>query len=43
MSAVDALHRHGAEAAMVFLGVDGVLDGERRRARFVASTTMCPR
>jgi PII-like signaling protein len=37
MSAVDALHRHGAEAAMVLLGVDGVLDGERRRARFVAS------
>jgi PII-like signaling protein len=42
MSAVDALHRHGAEAAMVLLGVDGVLDGERRRARFVASNHDVP-
>jgi PII-like signaling protein len=42
MSAVDAFHRHGAEAAMVFLGVDGVLDGERRRARFVASNHDVP-
>ena len=42
MSAVDALHRHGAEAAMVLLGVDGVLDGERRRARFVASNREVP-
>jgi PII-like signaling protein len=42
MSAVDAFHRHGAEAAMVLLGVDGVLDGERRRARFVASNHAVP-
>jgi PII-like signaling protein len=42
MSAVDALHRHGAEAAMVLLGVDGVLDGERRRARFAASNHDVP-
>ncbi|MCW2978557.1 MAG: hypothetical protein JWO14_284 [Solirubrobacterales bacterium] len=42
MSAVDALHRHGAEAAMVLLGVDGVLDGERHRARFVASNHDVP-
>ena len=42
MSAVDALHRHGAEAATVLLGVDGVLDGERRRARFVASNHAVP-
>jgi PII-like signaling protein len=42
MSAVDAFHRHGAEAAMVFLGVDGVLDGQRRRARFVASNHEVP-
>jgi PII-like signaling protein len=42
MSAVDACHRHGAEAAMVFLGVDGVLDGERCRARFVASNHDVP-
>ena len=42
MSAVDAFHRHGAEAAMVLLGVDGVLGGERRRARFVASNHDVP-
>jgi PII-like signaling protein len=42
LSAVDALHRHGAEAALVLLGVDGVLDGERRRARFVASNHDVP-
>jgi PII-like signaling protein len=42
MSAVAALHRHGAEAAMVLLGVDGVLDGERRRARFVAANHGVP-
>jgi PII-like signaling protein len=42
MGAVAALHRHGAEAAMVLLGVDGVLDGERRRARFVASNRDVP-
>jgi PII-like signaling protein len=42
LSAVAALHRHGAEAATVLLGVDGVLDGERRRARFVASNRGVP-
>jgi PII-like signaling protein len=42
MGAVDAFHRHGAEAAMVLLGVDGVLDGERRRARFVAANRGVP-
>lgn len=42
IGAVDAFHRHGAEAAMVFLGVDGVLDGERRRARFVAANHGVP-
>jgi PII-like signaling protein len=42
MSAVDAFHRHGAKAAIVLLGVDGVLDGERRRARFVASNHEVP-
>jgi PII-like signaling protein len=40
--AVDALRRHGAEAASVLLGVDGVLDGERSRARFVASNRGVP-
>ena len=42
MGAVDAFHRHGAEAAMVLLGVDGVLDGERRRARFLAGNRGVP-
>jgi PII-like signaling protein len=42
LSAVAALHRHGAEAASVLLGVDGVLDGERQRARFVASNRGVP-
>jgi PII-like signaling protein len=42
LAAVDALHRHGAESATVLLGVDGVLDGERRRARFVAGNRGVP-
>lgn len=42
LSAVAALHRHGAEAATALLGVDGVIDGERRRARFVAGNTGVP-
>lgn len=40
--AVAALRRHGAEAATVLLGVDGVLEGERRRARFVAGNQGVP-
>jgi PII-like signaling protein len=42
LAAVAALHAHGAEAATVLLGVDGVLDGERRRARFVAANRGVP-
>jgi PII-like signaling protein len=42
LRAVDALYRHGAESATVLLGVDGVLDGERRRARFVAANRGVP-
>jgi PII-like signaling protein len=42
LGAVAALHRHGALAATVLLGVDGVLEGERRRGRFVASNTGVP-
>ena len=42
MAAVDSLHRHRADAATVLLGVDGVLDGERRRARFVAANRGVP-
>ena len=42
LTAVDAFFRHGAVSATVLLGVDGVLDGERRRARFVASNRGVP-
>jgi PII-like signaling protein len=42
LGAVAALHRHGAMAATVLLGVDGVLDGTRRRARFVAANGGVP-
>jgi PII-like signaling protein len=40
--AVAALHRRRAMAATVLLGVDGVLDGERRRGRFVAGNRGVP-
>jgi PII-like signaling protein len=36
------MYRHGADCATVLLGVDGVLDGERRRARFVAANRGVP-
>lgn len=42
LEAVAALKRHGAESATVLLGVDGVIDGERRRARFVAANRGVP-
>jgi PII-like signaling protein len=42
LGVVAALHRHGADATTVLLGVDGVLDGERRRARFVATNRGVP-
>ncbi len=42
LEAVAALRRHGADSATVLLGVDGVLDGERRRGRFVASNRGVP-
>ena len=42
LEAVAALKRCGADAATVLLGVDGVLDGERRRARFVAGNRGVP-
>jgi PII-like signaling protein len=42
LEAVAALRRHGADSATVLLGVDGVLDGERRRARFVAGNRGVP-
>ncbi|MBS1861378.1 MAG: DUF190 domain-containing protein [Actinobacteria bacterium] len=42
LDAVAALRRHGADSATVLLGVDGVLEGERRRARFVAGNRGVP-
>jgi PII-like signaling protein len=42
LEAVAALKRHGAESATVLLGVDGVIDGERRRARFLAGNRGVP-
>jgi len=42
LSAVEAMKKHGAQAATVLLGVDGVIDGERRRARFVAGNRGVP-
>jgi PII-like signaling protein len=42
LAAVAALRRHGADSATVLLGVDGVLEGERRRARFVAGNRGVP-
>ncbi|MBS1677965.1 MAG: DUF190 domain-containing protein [Actinobacteria bacterium] len=42
LEAVAALRRHGADSATVLLGVDGVIDGERRRARFVAGNRGVP-
>ncbi len=37
-----ALHRAGAEAAIALLGVDGVREGERRRARFFGRNAEVP-
>src|SRR4029077_12034200 len=42
LRAVDALYRHGAEWATVLLGLDGVLEGERRRARLLAANRGVP-
>jgi PII-like signaling protein len=42
LEAVAALKRQGAESAVVVLGVDGVIDGERRRARFLAGNRGVP-
>jgi PII-like signaling protein len=42
LGAVDALRRHGADSAVVLLGVDGALEGERRRARWFAANRDVP-
>jgi PII-like signaling protein len=39
---VECLHRHGLDGATVQLGLDGVLDGTRRRARFFARNLDVP-
>jgi PII-like signaling protein len=39
---VDLLHRRGIAGATVLLGVDGTIDGVRRRARFFAANTDVP-
>lgn len=38
----DLLHRRGVAGATVLLGVDGTLDGHRRRARFLARNASVP-
>lgn len=42
VAAVDLLRAAGADAAVVLLGVDGTLHGERRRARFFARNAGVP-
>jgi PII-like signaling protein len=42
VAAVDALRRAGADGASVLLAVDGVLHGERRRARFFGRNADVP-
>jgi PII-like signaling protein len=41
-AAVDVLRRHGAEGAIVLLGVDGVVDGRRAKARLFARNGATP-
>lgn len=41
-SAVDMLRRGGLDGATVLLGVDGTLDGARRRARFFSANAEVP-
>lgn len=38
----DLLHRHGFAGASVFLGVDGTVHGQRRRARFFSNNVDVP-
>jgi PII-like signaling protein len=39
---VDLLHAHGIAGATVLLGVDGAVDGQRRRARFFSRNAEVP-
>jgi PII-like signaling protein len=42
VAVIECLHRHGLEGATVQLGLDGVLAGRRRRARFFARNLDVP-
>jgi len=42
LAVVDLLHRHGVAGATVLLGVDGTVDGVRRRGRFFARNAQVP-
>jgi PII-like signaling protein len=42
VAVVDCLHRHGVAGASVLLGLDGTVDGTRRRARFLARNARVP-
>jgi PII-like signaling protein len=42
VAVVDCLHRHGVAGASVLLGLDGTVDGTRRRARFLARNAQVP-
>jgi PII-like signaling protein len=42
LAIVDALHRHGVAGATVLLGVDGTMQGMRRRARFLGANAQVP-
>ena len=42
LATVETLHRHGVAGATVLLGVDGTVQGVRRRARFFATNAQVP-
>lgn len=42
VAACDLLHRHGVAGATALLGVDGTMEGSRRRARFLSANADVP-
>lgn len=42
VAACDLLHRHGVAGATALLGVDGTVEGSRRRARFLSANADVP-
>ena len=42
LAACDLLHRHGVAGATALLGVDGTVEGTRRRARFLSANADVP-